>query len=122
MSALVKSLALFALNWLDAQLTLVWVHSNIAEEGNGLMAQLIKLGDAQFLLAKIALGTFAAYTLYRCAHLPIARRGMQLCLTVYGILMIAQLATGLSALGWTQPLAMISYVGQLPSAVLSFFT
>ena len=61
MNALVKSIALFLLNWLDAQLTLVWVHSNIAEEGNGLMARLITMGDAPFLLAKIAQGTVAAY-------------------------------------------------------------
>jgi len=42
MSALVKSLLLFALNWLDAQLTLFWVHSNIATEGRTLpsLAQL----------------------------------------------------------------------------------
>ena len=122
MNALVKSIALFLLNWLDAQLTLVWVHSNIADEGNGLMARLITMGDAPFLLAKIALGTFAAYTLYRCAHLPIARRGMQLCLTVYAVLMFAHLATGLSALGWTQPLAMVTYLGHLPLAVISLLS
>jgi hypothetical protein len=54
MSALVKSLLLFALNWLDAQLTLFWVHSNIATEGNGLMNQLLALGDAPFMLVKLA--------------------------------------------------------------------
>ena len=63
MGALAKSLLLFALNWLDAQLTLFWVHSNIASEGNGLMNQLLTLGDAPFMLVKLAIGAFAAYML-----------------------------------------------------------
>jgi hypothetical protein len=122
MGALAKSITLFLLNWLDAQLTLLWVHSNIASEGNGLMAQLLQVGDAPFMLAKLAIGSFAAYVLYRCSHLPIARRGMQLVLTVYIALMFAHVATGLSALGWSKPLAMVTFVSNLPSAVLTFFS
>jgi hypothetical protein len=118
MSALAKSLLLFALNWLDAQLTLFWVHSNIASEGNGLMSQLLRVGDAPFLLVKLAIGAFAAYTLYRCAHLPLARRGMQLVLTVYAVLMLAHAATGMSALGWSEPLVMITYVTNVPYALI----
>jgi uncharacterized protein DUF5658 len=122
MGALAKSIALFLLNWLDAQLTLVWVHSDIATEGNGLMAQLLKAGDAPFMLTKLAIGAFAAYMLYRCSHLTVARRGMQLVLTVYLALMFAHVATGLSALGWSQPVAMITALGHLPAAVLGFFS
>jgi Domain of unknown function (DUF5658) len=122
MGALAKSLLLFALNWIDAQLTLFWVHSNIASEGNGLMGQLLKIGDAPFLLVKLAIGAFAAYTLYRCAHLPLARRGMQLVLTIYVALMLVHAATGMSALGWSKPLAMITYVTKLPYALISLFS
>ena len=122
MSALTKSLLLFVLNWLDAQLTLVWVHAHVATEGNGLMAPLLGLGDAPFMLAKLAVGFFAAYTLYRCSHLMLARRGMQLVLTIYGILMLTHAATGLSALGWSQPLAMISYVSGLPYSLMTIFS
>jgi hypothetical protein len=122
MGALAKSITLFLLNWLDAQLTLFWVHGNIAVEGNGLMAQLIRLGDAPFMLTKVAIGTFAAYVLYRCSHLTVARRGMQLVLSVYILLMFAHVATGLSALGWSKPLAMIAYAGNLPLAVLSLIS
>jgi hypothetical protein len=122
MEALAKSIALFLLNWLDAQLTLFWVHSDIATEGNGLMAHLLKAGDAPFMLTKLAIGAFAAYMLYRCSHLTVARRGMQLVLTVYAALMFAHLATGLSALGWSQPVAMITALGHLPAAVLGFFS
>ena len=122
MSALAKSLLLFALNWIDAQLTLFWVHSNIASEGNGLMSQLLKVGDAPFLVVKLAIGAFAAYTLYRCAHLPLARRGMQLVLTIYAALMVAHAATGMSALGWSEPLAMITYVTNVPYALITLLS
>ena len=122
MSALVKSLLLFALNWIDAQLTLFWIHSNIASEGNGLMSQLLKVGDAPFLLVKLAIGAFAAYTLYRCAHLPLARRGMQLVLTIYAVLMLAHVATGMSALGWSEPLAMITYVTNVPFVLITLLS
>jgi hypothetical protein len=122
MSALAKSLLLFVLNWLDAQLTLFWVHSNVASEGNGLMGELLKVGDGPFMLVKLAVGAFAAYTLYRCSHLPLARRGMQLVLTVYVALMLAHAATGMSALGWSEPLAMITYVTNAPYALLTLFS
>ena len=122
MGALAKSLVLFVLNWLDAQLTLFWVHTNVASEGNGLMSELLKAGDAPFLLVKLAIGTFAAYTLYRCSHLPMARRGMQLVLTVYVALMLVHAATGMSALGWSRPGVMIGYVANLPYALLTLFS
>jgi len=122
MGALAKSLLLFALNWIDAQLTLFWVHTNIASEGNGLMNQLLKVGDAPFLLVKLAIGAFAAYTLYRCSHLPLARRGMQLVLAIYVGLMLAHAATGVSALGWSEPLAMIAYFTKAPQAVISLLS
>jgi hypothetical protein len=122
MGALAKSISLFLLNWLDAQLTLFWVHSNVASEGNGLMAQLLQAGDAPFLLTKLAIGGFAAYVLYRCSHLTVAQRGMRLVLAVYGALMFVHLATGLSALGYSQPLAMVTFVSNLPYTVVSLFS
>ena len=122
MGALAKSVVLFALNWLDAQLTIFWVHSRLATEGNGLMSELLKAGDAPFLLVKVAIGAFAAYTLYRCSHLPLARRGMQLVLTVYVALMMVHAATGINALGWSRPEAMIGYVTNLPYALLTLFS
>ena len=122
MGALAKSLLLFVLNWLDAQLTLLWVHSNIATEGNGLMGQLLKVGDAPFMLVKLLVGAFAAYTLYRCSHLPLARRGMCLVLTIYVALMLVHAATGMSALGWSQPLAAVNYMTNLPYALLTLFS
>jgi hypothetical protein len=122
MGALAKSITLFLLNWLDAQLTLFWVHTNVATEGNGLMAQLLQAGDAPFLLTKLAIGGFGAYVLYRCSHLKVARGGMRLVLTIYAALMFVHLATGLSALGYSQPLAMVTFVSKLPYTVVSLFS
>ena len=122
MGALSKSLVLFALNWIDAQLTLIWVRADIASEGNGLMGALLRIGDAPFLLVKLAIGAFAAYTLYKCSHLPLARRGMQLVLMIYCALMFAHVATAMSALGWHTPLALVTYITNVPHTLLTLFS
>jgi hypothetical protein len=122
MGTLSKSVLLFILNWLDAQLTLVWVRSNLATEGNGLMARLLNFGDNPFLFAKLAIGAFAAYILYRYSHLTLARRGMQVVLGIYFALMFLHAATGLSALGWHGPETMIGYVASIPQAFASLFS
>lgn len=122
MGALTKSLALFALNWIDAQLTLIWVRSGVASEGNGIMNWLLKVGDAPFLLAKLAVGAFAAYVFYRCAHLTLARRGMQAALVIYMVLMLVHAATGMSALGWEKPLALVTYLTNVPHALLTLLS
>ena len=122
MGALAKSIVLFSLNWIDAQLTLIWVRSGVASEGNGLMNELLKIGDGPFLLAKIAVGAFAAYVFYRCAHLPLARRGMQIALAIYCLVMFAHVATGVSALGWHTPLAVVTYITNAQHALLTLFS
>ena len=122
MGTLAKSFLLFALNWLDAQLTLFWVHNNIASEGNGLMDQLLQIGDSPFMLVKLGIGAFAAYMLYRASHLPLARHGMRLVLTVYGLLMITHAATGMFALGWTEPIAVVTYISKVPFTLLTLIS
>ena len=51
---------LFVLNLVDGLLTIAWVRSGVATEGNGLMAHLLDMGNGPFLLAKIGMGAFAA--------------------------------------------------------------
>ena len=70
MGALTKALLLFALNWLDAQLTILWVRMNVATEGNALMAALLDHSETSFLSVKLAIGALAGYTLYRFAEIP----------------------------------------------------
>ena len=122
MSPIQKGLLLFLMNWLDAQLTILWVRLNVATEGNGVMARLLDLGVMPFLATKLAVGAFAAYILYRCSNYTIARRGMQVVLGVYGILMVVHVITGFSALGWQAPITVLAYFVQLPKALLTIFS
>ena len=122
MDKLSKSCLLFTLNWLDAQLTILWVRLGVATEGNALMARVLEHGDWAFLGAKLAIGAFAAFVLYRCAHLPIAKRGINFVLGIYVILMLVHVATGCVALGWQTPIVVVDYVGSLPNAFLSLFS
>lgn len=121
MGTLSKSLLLFSLNWLDAELTLLWLHLNVAGEGNVLMLRLLAHGDLYFLAFKLAVGAFAALVLYRCRHLPLARRGLTAALGVYSGLMVIHAATGCFALGWHGPVLMLGYLGSLPGAFISLF-
>jgi len=120
-SKLSKSCVLFFLNWLDAQLTILWIRLDVASEGNALMARILEYGELSFLGAKLAIGAFAAYVLYRCAHLPLAKRGIDIVLGIYVILMLVHVATGCVALGWQTPVVVLQYVGSLPNAFLSLF-
>ena len=109
MDKLFKSCLLFVLNGLDAQLTLLWIRLNVATEGNALMARVLDHGALTFLGAKLAIGAFAAYVLYRCAHLPVAKHGLTVVLAIYSLLMLLHVATGCVALGWHAPVTLIEY-------------
>lgn len=121
MGTLSKSCLLFILNGLDAQLTLLWIRLNVASEGNALMARVLEHGELTFFSAKIAIGAFAAYILYRCAHLPLARHGLTAVLGIYAVLMLVHAATGCVALGWQGPIIVLGYIENLPHAFLSLF-
>lgn len=107
MSAFSKSLLLFGLNGLDAQLTLIWVRLGVATEGNGLMAWLMEAGDLPFLAVKLTVGALAAYALYRWSHLRLARYGLHFVLGLYLALMLVHAAAGAAALGFDAPLAAL---------------
>lgn len=122
MSALYQSLLLFGLNALDAELTLLWVRANLATEGNGLMARLLEAGDLPFLGFKLLVGAFAALVLYRYSSRALARHGLKAVLGIYLALMFIHAATGLSALGWHGPEAVIAFLSNLPQAALTLFS
>jgi len=92
---------------------------NVASEGNALMARVLEHGDVPFLAAKLAIGGFAAYILYRFAHLPLAKHGLTAVIGIYVLLMLIHAATGCSALGWQAPAIVLGYVASLPHAFLS---
>ena len=90
---------LFGLNLLDALLTLIWVRSGVATEGNQIMARLLEMGDFSFLGAKIAVGFVTVAVLVKWGNLKLAQYGLALALAVYMGLMGVHLFTGLSAMG-----------------------
>jgi len=110
------------MNWLDAQLTLLWIHLNVASEGNSLMARILSHGPVPFLTFKLLIGGFAAYTLYRCAHLSLAKHGLTVVLVIYLALMLIHAATGCAALGWQGPLLFMGFLAHLPLAIASLFS
>ncbi len=110
---------LFALNTLDAVLTLVWVRSGIATEGNRLMASLLDIGNMPFLGVKIAIGTVAAFVLLRWGSRPMARYGLAVALAIYISLMGIHIFTGLSAFGYVSNTAM-QYLTAWPGQFLAF--
>ena len=122
MGPLYKSLLLFAMNGIDAQLTLLWIRLNVATEGNHLMAKLLTHGEWSFLGVKLIVGAFAAYVLYRCSHVSLARRGMTLVLVLYTGLMLVHAATGCIALGWQGPMIVLGYFGTATSAFLGLIS
>jgi len=119
MGALSKAVLLFTMNWLDAQLTILWLRLHVATEGNGLMASLLDHSEGSFLSVKLAIGGLSAYVLYRFAEIPVARRGMKIVLGVYLALMIVHAVTGFSALGWEAPATVLSYFVSLPKSVIA---
>ena len=119
MSALTKCLLLFLLNWLDAQLTIIWVRNGLATEGNRLMAYFLDAGNAPFLAVKLLVGAGVAIVLYRWSHVALAQSGLRLVLGLYCALMFVHAATGVSALGWPETDAAIAYLVSLPDSLLA---
>ncbi len=95
-----QTLLLFALNLIDAVLTVYWTRNGFATEGNHLMAGLLDKGYAPFLAVKIAVGAAAAIVLWYFGNLRLARMGLTAVLTIYIGLMGVHFLTGLFAFGF----------------------
>ncbi len=122
MSAWAKSVWLFVLNLLDAQLTLLWVRMGVATEGNGLMARVLEAGAVPFLLTKLAVGGLVAYTLYRFSHLALARRGLSFVLGLYLCLMFVHATAGMTALGFDTHETLAAFASYLPDQLVALFS
>ena len=91
---------LFTLNFLDAVMTIYWVHNGFASEGNQLMAGLLEIGYTPFLAVKLAVGGIAATVLWHWGNLRLAKYGLTFALGIYISLMGVHFVTGLSAFGF----------------------
>jgi hypothetical protein len=120
MQLLAPTFLLFALNLLDALLTIVWVRSGVATEGNQLMASLLDIGDGTFLAAKIAIGTVTAIVLFKWGNRPLAKYGLAIALAIYIGLMGIHFFTGLSAIGYVSNSA-VDKIAAVPGQIIGLF-
>ena len=95
-----QSFLLFALNLLDAFLTIYWIHYGYATEGNQLMAGLLDIGYIPFIGVKTAVGATAAIVLWHWGNLRLAKFGLTAVLIIYISLMGVHFLTGLFAFGF----------------------
>jgi hypothetical protein len=114
------TILLFALNFIDAVLTIYWVRNGFASEGNQIMAYFLDMGNAPFLAVKIAVGAAAALVLWHWRYLRIAKLGLSLALAVYVGLMGIHFVTGLSAFGYLSD-AFLADLSRWSRVVLAFF-
>jgi hypothetical protein len=121
MSALFKCLALFLLNWIDAELTIIWVRTGLATEGNKLMAILLNMGNEPFIITKLTVGALVAYAFYKWSHLRVAQFGLKISLGVYLLLMFIHASVGMVAMnGHTPGTATIAHLSYLPNTILPY--
>jgi len=114
-----ETFLLFALNLLDAILTIDWVRNGVATEGNQWMARLLDIGNVPFLTVKVAIGFLAALVILHWGEYPVARYGLGIALAVYLALMGVHLFTGLSAFGYISPTAL-GELTAFPGEILAF--
>ena len=108
-----QTFLLFALNFLDAVLTIYWVRNGFATEGNHLMATLLDIGDWPFLAVKVGIGAVTAVVLWRWRKFRLAKYGLTLALVVYIALMGVHFFTGLSAFGYVSETFVSDFTGRL---------
>lgn len=96
------ALAVGILNLLDALLTLIWITSGAAREGNPIMAALLDLSPVAFFCTKVGFGSFGVWFLEtwstrcsrcyatpgRCRVHDVALIGLYGILIVYAALML----------------------------------
>jgi len=120
MQLLAPGVLLFGLNLLDALLTIAWVRSGVATEGNQLMANLLDIGNAPFLTVKVAMGFVATLVLVRYGQHRIARYGLVFALSVYMGLMAIHIFTGLSAFGYVSN-STLQQLQHVPDTIFAVF-
>lgn len=116
-----QTLLLFFLNFLDAVLTIYWVHNGFASESNHLMAGLLDNSYELFLAVKLSVGAFASIVLWHWGNLPLAKYGLTIALTIYISIMGVHIITGLSAFGFI-PDSFINEVCIWSGNLFAFFS
>ena len=91
---------LFALNIVDAVITLMWVRNGWATEGNYLMATALDFGEGTFLAIKLGMGFVTAVVLLYGSEYRLAHFGARLGLAAYSIAIVSHILTGFAVTGY----------------------
>jgi hypothetical protein len=86
------ALLLLFFNFLDALLTLRFLQLGIADELNPFMRHAYQVSPAWFIAGKLGAVQVGMGVLFWQRSLPIARVGLALCASVYGLIVLYQLA------------------------------
>jgi hypothetical protein len=74
---------IYILSVVDGVLTIFWVTSNLAEEANPLMDELIMRDPVLFMIVKIVLVSLGTTLLWRLRERPLAVAGIFGCFLIY---------------------------------------
>ena len=91
---------LFALNIIDALVTIMWIRSGVTTEGNYLMASVLDFGFAPFFAVKIGMGIFTCAVLLYGSEYRLARVGTRIALVAYSFAIASHILTGFAAKGY----------------------
>ena len=91
---------LFALNIIDAIVTVMWIRNGWATEGNYLMATVLDFGEAPFFAVKIFMGLFAAAVLLYGSEYRLAIIGARIGLAAYSFAIVSHILTGFAVTGY----------------------
>jgi hypothetical protein len=91
---------LFALNVVDAFVTIFWIRYGITTEGNYLMATVLDYGELPFLAVKLGMGAVTACVLLYGSQYRLAAIGTRLCLIAYSFAIVSHVLTGFAASGY----------------------
>ncbi len=91
---------LFALNIVDAVITIIWVRNAWATEGNFLMASALDFGEGTFFAIKLGMGIITAAVLLYGAQYRLAQIGARIGLVAYSVAIVSHVLTGFAVSGY----------------------
>ena len=91
---------LFALNIVDAIVTIMWVRNGWATEGNYLMATVLDFGEAPFFAVKFCMGLITSGVLLYGSEYRLAVIGARLGLAAYSVAIVSHILTGFAVTGY----------------------
>jgi hypothetical protein len=91
---------LFALNIVDAVVTILWIRYGLATEGNYLMATVLDYGELPFLAVKLGMGAITVAVLLYGSQYRLAIIGVRVCLAAYSFAIVSHILTGFAASGY----------------------